>query len=149
MTGTLNEQEIINILSSQAVGRIALTDGKFPYIVPVTFVYDGHYIYGQTREGMKLDIVRKNPHVCFQVEVMTDMKHWQSVLVRGEFEELKAPESEEKGAYFLNRMMPIMTPSVVHAHEHEDSYEIADDNRIKPIMYRIKITEKTGRYENI
>ena len=149
MLGKLNEQQINNLLSSQAVGRIACTDGKLPYIVPVTYVFDGKYIYGQTKEGMKLDILRKNPEVCFQVDLMTDMRHWQSVQVRGTFEELKGEESYEKQNYLLNRMMPIMTASSVHGHEHEDAAEIADANRIKPVMYRIRITEKTGRFENL
>lgn len=149
MLGKLSEQQINNLLSSQAVGRIACTDGKLPYIVPVTFVFDGKYIYGQTREGMKLDILRKNPEVCFQVDVMTDMRHWQSVQVRGRFEELKGEEIAEKQSYLLNRMMPIMTTSSVHGHEHEDAAEIPDGNRVKPVMYRIRITEKTGRFENL
>ena len=149
MLGKLNEQQINNLLSSQAVGRIACTDGKFPYIVPVTYVFDGIYIYGQSREGMKLEILRKNPEVCFQVDVMTDMRHWQSVQVRGKFEELQGQEAKEKQMYLLNRMMPIMTSSSIHGHEHEDAAEIADLNRVKPVMYRIKITEKTGRYEHL
>ena len=46
MLGQLNDTQIQNILSSQAVGRLACTDGKQPYIVPVTYTYDGKYIYG-------------------------------------------------------------------------------------------------------
>ena len=53
MTGELNEQQINNLLTSQAIGRIACCDGKHPYIVPVTYSYDGHYIYGQSTEGQK------------------------------------------------------------------------------------------------
>jgi uncharacterized protein len=149
MLGNLNEHQINNLLSSQVVGRIACTDGKLPYIVPVTYVFDGKYIYGQTREGMKLAILRKNPEVCFQVDVMTDMRHWQSVQVRGKFEELKGEEATEKQSYLLNRVMPIMTGSVVHAHQHATAGEIEDDNRVKPVVYRIKIQEKTGRFENL
>ena len=111
MIGKLSEQQINNLLTSQAVGRLACTDGKLPYIVPVTYVFDGTYIYGQTREGMKLDMLRKNPEVCFQVDVMTDMHHWQSVQVRGVFEELQGAEAEEKQNYLLNHMLPIMTGS--------------------------------------
>ena len=149
MLGKLNEQEINNLLTSQAVGRLACTDGKLPYIVPVTYVFDGTYIFGQTREGMKLAILRKNPEVCFQVDVMTDMQHWQSVQVRGVFEELQGAEAAEKQNYLLNRMLPIMTGAAVHAHEHETTSEIVVDSRIKPVVYKIRIREKTGRFENL
>src|SRR5688500_6048538 len=143
MIGKLNEQQINNLLTSQAVGRLACTDGKLPYIVPVTYVFDGVYIYGQTREGMKLDILRKNPEVCFQVDVMTDMQHWQSVQLRGLFEELQGAEAEEKQRYLLNHMLPIMTGSAVHAHQHETTSEILVESRIKPVVYKIRVREKT------
>ncbi len=58
MLGQLNEPQINNVLSSQVLGRLACTNGKQPYIVPVTYTYDGEYIYGQTNEGTKLEILR-------------------------------------------------------------------------------------------
>ena len=44
MLGQLNVDKINSILTSQAVGRLACTDGIQPYIVPVTYTYDGKYI---------------------------------------------------------------------------------------------------------
>ena len=66
MLGELNELQIKNVLSSQALGRMACAEGELPYIIPVTYAYDGDFIYGQTNEGKKLDILRKNPNVCFK-----------------------------------------------------------------------------------
>ena len=83
MLGELNEMEIKNVLSSQVLGRLACTDGKQPYIIPLTFTYDGNCIYGQTNEGKKMEMLRKNPNVCFEVDMMTDMRNWKSVLVFG------------------------------------------------------------------
>jgi len=56
------------------VGRLACTENNQPYIVPVTYMYDGQNIYDQTNEGMKLNILRKNPNICFEVDRMTDMR---------------------------------------------------------------------------
>ena len=53
MLGELNELQIDHLLLSQFVGRIGCTNNKNPYIVPVTYVYDGKYIIGQTKEGLK------------------------------------------------------------------------------------------------
>jgi hypothetical protein len=58
---------------SQAVGRIGYTDGERAYIVPVTYVYDGKDIIGQAKEGMKVNMMRSNPNVCFEVDSMTNM----------------------------------------------------------------------------
>ena len=147
MLGTLNEMQIDNVLLSQSVGRLGCTMGKKPYIAPVTYVYDGKDIIGQTTEGLKLDIMRKNPNVCFEVDLMSDMANWQSVIVFGTFCELKGKASLEAREYLFNHVLPLMTSSTIHVHEHEVTGKVDDTNRVKPIMYRIKIKEKTGRFE--
>lgn len=147
MLGQLNDTQIQNILSSQAVGRLACTDGKKPYIVPVTYTYDGKYIYGQTNEGTKLKILRKNPNVCFEVDMMMDMRNWQSVIVYGKFEELKNEQAKKSREILFGRVFSLMTSSTIHAHEHEVTEELDDSNRVKYVMYRIKIKKVTGRFE--
>lgn len=147
MIGSLNETQINNVLSSQVLGRMASTDGKQPYIVPVTYTYDGKYIYGQTNEGMKLDLLRKNPNVCFEVDMMTDMANWQSVIVFGKFEELKNKKAQKARDILFNRVFPLLTSSTIHAHEHEVKEKVDDSTRIKHVMYRIKIKKMTGRFE--
>ncbi len=147
MLGELNDTQINNILSSQVVGRLGFVDGKQPYIIPVTYTFDGHYIYGQTNEGTKLKILRKNPSVCFEVEMMMDMRNWQSVLVIGKFEELEDKKALEAREILFSRVFSLMTSSTIHAHEHEVKGVIDDSNRVKQIMYRIKIKKITGRFE--
>ena len=147
MLGELNESQMISILSSQALGRLACTDGEHPYIVPLTYTYDGEYIYGQTTEGMKLEILRKNPNVCFEVDRLTDMRNWQSVIVYGMFEELKAKEAEKAREILFSRVFQLMTSSTIHSFEHEVTGEVDDSTRIKNVMYRIKIERMTGRFE--
>ena len=147
MLGRLNDTQINNILSSQAVGRLACTDGKKPYIVPVTYTYDGKYIYGQTNEGTKLKMLRKNPNVYFEVDIMMDMRNWQSVIVYGKFEELKNEQAKKARDILFGRVFSLMTSSSIHAHEHEVTEELDDSNRVKYVMYRIKIRKVTGRFE--
>lgn len=147
MLGQLTHDQIINILSSQVLGRLACTDGTQPYIVPVTYTYDGKYIYGQSNEGTKLNILRKNPNVCFEIDMMTDMANWQCVLVFGKFEELNDEEAKKAREILFNRVFTLMTSSTIHAHEHQVSGELDDKNRIKHAMYRIKIERLTGRFE--
>lgn len=147
MLGKLNETEIRNVLASQALGRLACTEGKQPYIVPLTYSYDGEYIYGQTNEGTKINILRKNPNVCFEVDMMTDMANWQSVLVFGTFEELKDEEAVKAREILFSRVFSLMTSSTIHSHEHAVTGHVDNGNRIKHLMYRIKIKKMTGRFE--
>jgi nitroimidazol reductase NimA-like FMN-containing flavoprotein (pyridoxamine 5'-phosphate oxidase superfamily) len=147
MLGQLNDTQIRNLLSSQVVGRLACTTGDQPYIVPVTYAYDGKYIYGQTNEGMKLKILRKNPNICFETDIMTDMRNWQSVVVFGKFEELTDKQAAIARDILFGRVFTLMTSSSVHAHEHTVSAKIDDQNRMKYVLYRIKIKKLTGRFE--
>ncbi len=145
--GELSRENIDKLLHGQAYGRLAGADGAQPYIVPVTFAYDGKYIYGQTNEGTKLDILRKNPKVCFETDVMTGMHDWQGVVIQGEFEELKGKEAEKAREILFNKVFPLMTNNMIHSFEHEVTTELDDSARIKTTMYRIVIKSISGRYQ--
>ena len=147
MIGELNYNQIKNVLSSQAVGRLGCSDGKQPYIIPVTYAYDGKHIYGQVIEGTKLKLLRKNPKVCFEVDIITNMANWQSVLVYGVFEEVKNADAKKAREFLFDRVFPLMTSSTVHPFGHEEKGKVNDSTRIKPVMYRIKIFKITGGFE--
>ncbi|MEN9951332.1 MAG: hypothetical protein RLY85_2084 [Bacteroidota bacterium] len=149
MTGELNEMQINNVLCSQAIGRIACCDGKHPYIVPVTYSYDGKCIYAQSFEGRKMEMMRQNPNVCFEVDLSNDIFNWQSVLLFGQFEELEELDAAKSRENHVAKIMPLMTGSSIHQHEHWEGngHELNDAGRMKPIMFRINIHEKMGRFE--
>ncbi len=61
--------ELEIVLRRADVCRLAMVDGGEPYIVPLNFGYrDGCLYFHCAREGRKLDILRKNPKVCFELE---------------------------------------------------------------------------------
>lgn len=147
MIGELNESQINTLLMSQASGRLGCSLNNQPYIVPVTYAYDGQYIYGQLTEGKKLEILRKNNKVCFEVDLMLNLQTWQGVIVYGTFEELEGEELDEAREFFTSQNYPLSTINKVHPHEHGVSVKLDDSNRVKPVMYRINIKKKTGRFE--
>lgn len=147
MLGTLDNEEMNNLLTAQALGRIACISKGRPYIVPVTYAYDGKYIYAQTNKGRKLDAMRINNNVCFEAERMMNMTNWESVIIEGKFEELKGRLAEKARAVLLDAVFSLATSSTVHPFEHEVNTELDDSNRIKTVMYRIRIRKMTGRYE--
>ena len=147
MLGQLNEIQISNLLTGQLIGRIACTDGEQNYIIPLTYTYDGNYIYGQTNEGMKLDILRKNPLVCFKVDMTTEMRNRQSAIVFGRFEELKGIEAQKAREMLLSHIFEMLTSSNFHPFEHDVSGQVDDTAGGKNVMYRIRIKKITGRFE--
>jgi nitroimidazol reductase NimA-like FMN-containing flavoprotein (pyridoxamine 5'-phosphate oxidase superfamily) len=67
-------QEIADIMKKAIVCRISLVDGDSPYIVPVNFaIHDNHLYFHSAREGKKIDILRKNNKVCFEMDVSTEI----------------------------------------------------------------------------
>lgn len=66
----LDRSQIEAIIQRAQVCRVALCDGSWPYIVPVNFGYSGGALYiHSAHEGKKLDILRRNPNVSFEVDI--------------------------------------------------------------------------------
>src|SRR5690242_19978663 len=61
--------ELRAILAAARVCRLAMCDGDRPYLVPLSFALDGDdLVLHAAREGRKLEVLRRNPAVCFEVE---------------------------------------------------------------------------------
>jgi uncharacterized protein len=61
---------IEDILKRAYVCRLGLCEGNQPYIVPLCYGYEGKALYIHcAREGKKLDIIRKNNCVSFEVDI--------------------------------------------------------------------------------
>ncbi|MDP4261277.1 MAG: pyridoxamine 5'-phosphate oxidase family protein [Bacteroidota bacterium] len=150
MIGKLTDDQVTEVLQSNVLGRIGCHDSKRIYVVPVNYVYDGKYIIAHSVEGMKIHMMRRNPSVCFEVDEMKSFTNWKSVITWGEYQEL----TEERDRYyamklFVDRMMHLKIsetarpPEISEKREHPRS-----PGNIKPVVFRIVITEKTGRFEN-
>jgi nitroimidazol reductase NimA-like FMN-containing flavoprotein (pyridoxamine 5'-phosphate oxidase superfamily) len=147
MLGILNSNQIEHVLQSLIVGRLGCHSDNKTYVVPVTYAYNGNYIYGHTKEGLKIDMMRKNPMVCFEVDVIENMSNWRSVIAWGKFEELKTPEQRKEGMKILmDTVMPLMTGETTISNSMTDSHQNTIE-AMKGVVYRIELTKKTGRYE--
>jgi uncharacterized protein len=143
----LSEAQIEELLRSEVVGRIGCwAEGKV-YVVPIVYVYDGQAIYAHTGEGLKLRMLRANPQVCFEVDHVESLTNWQSVIAWGWFEELCGAEAERAVDLLAERIKPL-----VGEREGQPSHSQADgvgERAIalewRPVVFRIRLTERTGR----
>ncbi len=64
------DRELISyIIKNAQVCRLALAKNNIPYIIPVSFGYDGSAIYFHTaKEGKKIEYIIANNAVCFEFE---------------------------------------------------------------------------------
>jgi nitroimidazol reductase NimA-like FMN-containing flavoprotein (pyridoxamine 5'-phosphate oxidase superfamily) len=147
MFGKLNSEQIETLLRQQVVGRIGCDGGDQIYVVPVSYAYDGKYIYVHSLEGKKIEMMRRHPKVCFQVDDMPNMANWQSVIAWGKFEELSDVIERNKALKTLiDRHLPQVSSATTHLGGHWP-FQPEDFNTIEGIVFRIEVQEKTGRFE--
>jgi len=61
---------IESIIRRSSVCRLAMVDDNCPYVVPLCFGYrDNSLYFHSARNGKKIDVLKKNPHVCFEFDV--------------------------------------------------------------------------------
>ncbi|MGN6530868.1 MAG: pyridoxamine 5'-phosphate oxidase family protein [Ginsengibacter sp.] len=147
MFGKLNNGQIEKVITDNYIGRLGChADGK-TYVVPISYAYDGQFVYARTFEGLKISMMRKNPKVCFQIDEMENMANWKSVVAWGTFEELLNENERNQGLQILvSRMLPEIASETVKL-SPQWPFPTDDFSKIKGIIFRIKITEKTGRCE--
>ncbi len=115
-----NEKEIIDrseidaIINASQVCRVAMAKDNQPYLVPLSFGYDGRDIYLHTAvEGKKIDYFESNNRVCIEFERSIQLKpdekkackwsmYYESVIGDGTILELTALEDKQYG---LNQIM--------------------------------------------
>lgn len=148
MFGNLSGTEIEHLLRSQVLGRIGCHANKVTYIIPICYAYDDGCIYARTFEGMKLNIMRENPNVCFEIENLESMGKWQSVICWGEFEELIDPNNRTKGIWVLqNRITAFVGDPSLRVSRHWP-FSIKSDSA-EGIIFCIRVTKKTGKFESV
>lgn len=64
-----SKKEIEGIIKKAIVCRLGLSVNDQPYIVPLNFGYEKNELHFHcSKAGKKLDMIRKNNHVCFEIE---------------------------------------------------------------------------------
>lgn len=131
----LPDRDIERLLGTALVGRIACCATEFdgearPYVVPLAYGYDGKSVYAFSGLGRKIHIMRAQPLVSFEVDEAVAEDRWSSVIADGEYEELTTPE-DRRLAHTVIFGDASSTPDFTPEH----------------IVYRLKLTRKTGRFE--
>lgn len=104
----MSDEACIRVLESERRGVLAVcgSDGQ-PYAIPLNFYYeDGKIYFHGAKEGHKIDVIRENPKVSFNVYthgVPSQIKRGldvESVTVFGTIREM---ESNEEAVSFLRK----------------------------------------------
>lgn len=99
----LSRDAIERFLRRQVVGRVGCHAGGRTYVVPVIYAWDGECVYVQSIEGRKIEMMRENPEICFEVDEYERGGGWQSVILEGTYEELEGDLAAKTLALLLRR----------------------------------------------
>lgn len=88
----LGREECLRLLATATIGRLGMTSGALPVVLPVNFRLVGDDIVFRTGAGTKLDAATRNAVVAFEVDSFDPFSHegW-SVMVTGMAEEATDP----------------------------------------------------------
>ena len=137
--------EIDEIIRGADVCRLAFAVGDEPYMVPVSFGYDGASLYFHTAEkGKKIDCTAANNRVCFEFERNVRLiSHpekackwsftFESIVGFGTVHELHSPDDKAMG---LNHIM---------AHYSGREWELDRDVVRGTRVWRISISSVSGK----
>ena len=142
-----SREEIDAVIREAAVCHLAFAAGDEPYVIPISFGYDGEALYIHTaKTGRKIDFIERNDRVCFELETNvvlktdeTDACKWtftfESVVGYGTITELTEPEAKAHG---LNRIVE---------HYSGRNWEMGDTAVAATRVWSVAIESVTGKRE--
>jgi nitroimidazol reductase NimA-like FMN-containing flavoprotein (pyridoxamine 5'-phosphate oxidase superfamily) len=127
----LDADGIEALLAGSIVGRIACNQpGDRPYLVPLAYAYDGRSIYAVSGPGRKLDLMRADRRVSFEVDRVERSDRWQSVVADGDFEEVTDADEIQMAIALVEGATGVTVEMGAHS-----------------VVFRLRLTAKSGRYE--
>ena len=139
----LTREQCLEVLMRASVGRLACARYGQPYIVPVSFYFDGTdtCLYSFSTVGQKIRWMRENPRVCVEVDEIGDHMHWTTVIVIGRYEEIPAGTgaggAQSRALELFQQRSDWWFPAAGKL--------AAGDDHDTPVVYRIHIDKVSGR----
>jgi uncharacterized protein len=108
----MSRDEIEAMLLRNRVGRLAFSLHDRVDVQPIHYIYERGWLYGRTSEGDKITALKHNQWVAFEVDEVTDLFDWRSIVIHGSFWIMHprgSPRAEElwtKAAELVSKIVP-------------------------------------------
>ena len=133
--------DIEKILKESQICRLAMVDG---YMVPMNFGYqDNTMFFHSALEGKKIDLIKKNPNICFEVDQVINLKksklacdwgmEFKSVIGWGKAVLQNDPDEKIKGM------------NIIMAQYSGRAFEYSDKMLEKTLVLKVIIEKITGK----
>ncbi len=139
-----DQSEIERIISKALVCRVAVCEGNKPYIIPMCFGFkDGILFFHSAQEGKKIEILKKNNRVCFEMDVDTELVEGEKGCDWG----IKYTSVIGYGrATFIEDMKEKRNAlHILLGHYSNKKYEFSEDSLSQVAIIKIQIESLTGK----
>jgi len=141
----ITERKLIDaVIHKSLVCRIAICDGEMPYLIPLSFGYDGKSIYlHSAKEGRKIGMLKRNPRVCF--EFTTDCAVVPTAKVCSFTMRYKSVIGFGKACFIEDSEEKIAALRIIISHYTDQTVALTGNDLEKITVLRIDIEELTGK----
>ncbi len=140
-----DQHQIEEILSKAKFLRVALSDADTPHIIPMAFGYKDNHIYvHSSKKGEKIDILKKNPKVCFEADIDADIittddictydVRYRSVIGYGQAKFLEDYNEKVEGLTVMSEH-----------YEKKGPFEFGEEKVNRLLVIKIEIERMTGK----
>lgn len=94
----MEKAEYDKLISKQYLCRVAFRGGKYPYIAPLLYIFDGNYMYFlSTNYGKKISFFREYPYVLVEIEEYDkDFSDFSFMVLSGKLVHIADEEEDEQ-----------------------------------------------------
>lgn len=110
MIGIMSPDETEATLRRSRIERIGCSANDRPYLVPINYAYDDSFVYAYSSLGRKIEVMREQPLICFEVEEVDGPSTWRCVIAEGEYEEIRDESLRREALSRLGFMNENLTP---------------------------------------
>jgi nitroimidazol reductase NimA-like FMN-containing flavoprotein (pyridoxamine 5'-phosphate oxidase superfamily) len=134
----MSRDEVEAMLLRNRVGRLAFSLHDRVDVQPIHYIYERGWLYGRTSEGDKIVALEHNQWVAFEVDEVTDLFDWRSIVIHGSFWIMHprgSPRAEElwtKAAELVSKIVP-------------GALTETDPVAFRQTLFRIAVSDVRGR----
>lgn len=134
-------------LGANYIGRLAYVFDNKPHIVPTTYYYDDKEkaILCFAANGHRLQAMRKEEQVSFQVDEIESMEDWRSIQVHGTFQELHGLEAGKYLKRFAEGVQDTIDLKREERPKFIQHFSTTLQQSEMPVVYRILVTDIIGK----
>lgn len=145
MIKSLKQKECELILSQNYIGHLGYIYQNKPFVIPITYFYKDGKIICYSGEGHKINALRKHNAVTLEVSEVTTSNHWQSVVVHGNYLELKGSSAKALLHEFSLGVKDIIIRKELRDLDFISEFSARINSNDVPIVFVIDIEEITGK----